>query len=94
MKALTRLLLSLLILAGSVSPVLAVTVAAKAPAFPGTFQNAAGAPVQAAAFPDTTPDRVLGQANFTSAAFGAALKDLYWPSGVAVDPQGRLYIVD
>ena len=52
------------------------------------FEAAAGKPSGAAA------DAVLGQSSFTGRAWGAGATLMYWPSGVAVDLGGRLWVAD
>ncbi|MCB8968661.1 MAG: cellulase family glycosylhydrolase [Ardenticatenaceae bacterium] len=44
--------------------------------------------------PDTLPDRVLGQLDFNSNGSGTGMDKFNWPSGTAVAPDGKLYVID
>jgi len=43
---------------------------------------------------DTQADEVIGQANFTSNGAGSGVSKVSGPQGLAVDPQGNLYVAD
>jgi len=43
---------------------------------------------------DTQADDVIGQVNFTSNASGSGVSKVSGPQGIAVDPQGNLYVAD
>jgi sugar lactone lactonase YvrE len=48
----------------------------------------------AAGIPDPVADRVLGQTRFDSDALGMTASTLYGPAGVAIGPDGRLFVTD
>lgn len=45
-------------------------------------------------FADFLADRVLGQPDFDSGGSGTAAGQFDWPSGVAVGPEGKLFVID
>lgn len=47
-----------------------------------------------ATLPDATADRVLGQTLLTTNAAGSTTSQLHGPAGVAIAPDGRLYVAD
>lgn len=52
------------------------------------------APVTTHGIPDTTADRVLGQVNFTANTAGLSASTFNGPSGLALAPDNRLFVVD